>query len=407
VSNIFDALTIANRETDEDLISLLDPQQLAEKAIADPTQGPDGLMWWGNPRRRLAELSVRLTPSFRILRICLLLGFVGMALVLGGGHAFHSSALTKSPYGVTFESTIRPVSDIRITADAVGTVSEMFVKVGDVVEKGQRLLRMSDAEAQLALEQAKIELAAARQNVAQLRGQLAEVNARVAVTQGRQQQVPTRQWHDSPERAQAAYDEALIEYNRVLQLYDAGVIAKQQLDASTMSLRMAKDDLDNAKNIASASESLQQDQSEQAKLQAQVTREELQLQLRQADLKYQQAQRRVDGTVVRATQDGVVAEIPVRLGERLSEGTLLVQLTQLNPLVADVQVAAAMVDILHVGQGAFVQLPSIPPRKVQGTVRVINPLPAANMTHTVEVEFKNPSLQLLAGQPAEVMFLKP
>jgi multidrug resistance efflux pump len=407
VSNIFDALTIANRETDEDLISLLDPQQLAEKAIADPTQGPDGLMWWGNPRRRLAELSVRLTPSFRILRICLLLGFVGMALVLGGGHAFHSSALTKSPYGVTFESTIRPVSDIRITADAVGTVSEMFVKVGDVVEKGQRLLRMSDAEAQLALEQAKIELAAARQNVAQLRGQLAEVNARVAVTQGRQQQVPTRQWRDSPERAQAAYDEALIEYNRVLQLYDAGVIAKQQLDASTMSLRVAKDDLDNAKNIASASESLQHDQSEQAKLQAQVTREELQLQLRQADLKYQQAQRRVDGTVVRATQDGVVAEIPVRLGERLSEGTLLVQLTQLNPLVADVQVAAAMVDILHVGQGAFVQLPSIPPRKVQGTVRVINPLPAANMTHTVEVEFKNPSLQLLAGQPAEVMFLKP
>jgi hypothetical protein len=29
------------------------------------------------------------------------------------------------------------------------------------------------------------------------------------------------------------------------------------------------------------------------------------------------------------------------------------------------------------------------------------------MTHTVEVEFKNPSLQLLAGQPAEVTFLKP
>jgi multidrug resistance efflux pump len=115
----------------------------------------------------------------------------------------------------------------------------------------------------------------------------------------------------------------------------------------------------------------------------------------------------VDGTVVRATQDGVVAEIPVRLGERLSEGTLLVQLTQLNPLVAEVQVAAAMVDILHIGQPAYVQLPSIPPRKVQGIVRVINPLPAANMTHTVEVEFKNPSLQLLAGQPAEVMFLKP
>ena len=407
MSHIFDALTIANRESDEDLISLLGPHLLAEESTASPGKDHEELAWLGNPRRRLAELSARLNPSFRILRICLLVGFVGIALVLGGGHAFHSSALTKSPYGVAFQSTIRPVSDIRITADGVGTVSEMFVKVGDVVEKGQRLLRMSDAEAQLALEQAKIELAAARQNVAQLRGQLADVNARVAVTQGRQQQVPTRQWHDSPERAQAAYDEALLEYNRVSQLYDAGVIAKQQLDASTMSLRMAKDDLENAKNIANASQSLQQDQSEQAKLQAQVTREELQLQLRQADLKYQQAQRRVDGTVVRATQDGVVAEIPVRLGERLSEGALLVQLTQLNPLVAEVPVAASMVDILHVGQPALIRLPSTPPRKVEGTVRIINPLPAANMTHTVEVEFKNPSLLLLAGQPAEVTFLKP
>jgi HlyD family secretion protein len=403
VSHIFDALCIAQRESDEDLIALIDPQlRAAEKALARPrpSENNAGVVWLEKPRRRLAARPARL--------ICLLLVFLSMALIaLGGGHAFHSSAFSKSPYGVTFESTIRPLSDIRISADGLGTVCEIFVKVGDVVEKGQELLRMSDADAQLALEQAKIELAAAQQNLAQSRGQLAEVNARLAVTQGRQQQVPTRQWHDSPERAQAAYDEAQTEYNRTRQLYDAGVIAKQELDARTTALRMAQDDLENAKKLANVSQRIEQDQSEQAELQTQVARQELQLQLRQATLKYQQAKRRVDGTVVRATQDGVVAEIPVRLGERLPEGALLVQLTQLNPLVAQVPVAAAMIDILHVGQPALVHLPSIPPRQVEGTVRIINPLPAPNMTHTVEVEFKNPSLLLLAGQPAEVTFLKP
>ncbi len=401
MSHIFDALSIAQRETDEDLIALLDPQaRAADQALARPSEKSAEIVWLDKPHPRLVARPARL--------IFLLLVFLSIALIaLGGGHAFHANVHSKSPYGVTFEGTIRPVSDIRISADGLGTVCEIFVKVGDVVEKGQQLLRMSDADAQLALEQAKIELAAAQQNLAQSRGQLAEVNARLAVTQGRQQQVPTRQWHDSPERAQAAYDETLTEYNRTRQLYDAGVIAKQELDARTTALRMAQDDLENAKKLAKVSQRLEQDQSEQAELQAQVAREELQLQLRQATLKYQQARRRVDGSVVRATQDGVVAEIPVRLGERLPEGSLLVQLTQLNPLVAQVPVAAAMIDILHVGQPALVHLPSIPPRKVEGTVRIINPLPAANMTHTVEVEFENPSLQLLAGQPAEVTFLKP
>jgi len=76
-------------------------------------------------------------------------------------------------------------------------------------------------------------------------------------------------------------------------------------------------------------------------------------------------------------------------------------------MVAEVPVAARMIDQLKVGQRAQVGLlSSSSPLQIEGTIRLINPLPSPNMTHTVEVEFDNPTLLLLAGQEAEVHFSK-
>ena len=76
-------------------------------------------------------------------------------------------------------------------------------------------------------------------------------------------------------------------------------------------------------------------------------------------------------------------------------------------MIAEVPVAAQMISELRVGQLAQVGLSSFSSREVQGRIRTINPLPSQNMTHVVEVEFDNPTLLLVAGQPAEVRFVKP
>jgi len=76
-------------------------------------------------------------------------------------------------------------------------------------------------------------------------------------------------------------------------------------------------------------------------------------------------------------------------------------------MIAEVPVAAQMISELSLGQSAQVGLFSSPPRKVEGRIRTIDPLPSQNMTHIVEVEFDNPTILLVAGQPAEVKFMKP
>jgi HlyD family secretion protein len=392
VSEIFEALTIAQ---DRAVEKLVERQVESEEPIKEPIE----------------VLPKRVVFSHRKLRNGLILAFfaVGLAL-LATNYAFNAGGvLVKSQpiYGVAFEGTVQPASEFSITADLGGTVAGITVKVGDTVQKGQPLLRMDGREAELALQQADVELQAAQSNLEQFRAQLAEANARVVVSQREEQQIPTRQWRDSPERAAATYDLALNNYNRTKALYDVGVAPKQELDTRATELRIARDDLENAKKLAGASSKLEREQTIQANLQALVTREDLQEQLRQAQLKYQQAKGQAEEKVVRATQAGVVSELLVHLGDHISPGTAVARLAELNHMIAKVPVAARMIAELKVGQSAQVALPSSPPRQVQGKIRVINPLPSPNMTHIVEVEFDNPTLLLLAGQAAEVRFAKP
>ena len=413
MSRIFDALTAAHDP-------VVDEEKCLSLGRAEPTDGssevelqvvvpsdPDVV---GRLEGHIARLPDRFNWTHKKVRNYLVLAFFTTGLVLlGTNHAFqpHAFASNQSVYGVAFEGAVHPASEIRITTESTGTVSDISVQVGDSVQKGQQLLRMDDRDAQLTLKQASVELEAARTKIDKFRAQLAEADARVAIAQRQEQLVPTRQWRDSPERAAAAYDQALLDYNRTKKMFEAGLVAQQELDARGTQLRMARDDLENAKKLAAVSAKLAQDQAEQASLQEKVTREELQQQLSQAEVNYERARQQADATIVRATTAGVVSEISAHLGDRVPGGAVLVRLAKLDQMIAEVSVAAPMISELRVGELAKVRLSSLPPREVEGRIRIINPLPSQNMTHIVEVEFDNPTLLLMAGQPAEVRFMRP
>ena len=415
MSRIFQALTVAHH-TGVDKLKSLSP------AGREPTDGssevlptvvvPSNADLFGRLKNQTVQFPDVVNLSHKKIRNYLILAFFVTALVLlGTNHAFHphgsAFANSQAGYGVTFEGTVRPASEIQITAESTGTVANISVKVGDTVQKGQQLLSMDDREAQLTVKQASVELEAAETKLDKFRVQLADANARVAISQRQEQLVPTRQWRDSPERAAAAYDQALLNYGRTKKLFEAGLTAQQELDARGTELRMARDDLENAKELAAVSAKLSHDQADQANLQAKVTRQELQGQLRQAEVNYERAKQQADATVVRATTAGVVSAIPIRLGDRVPGGAVLARLAKLDRMIAEVPVAAQMISELRVGQLAQVGLSSFSSREVQGRIRTINPLPSQNMTHVVEVEFDNPTLLLVAGQPAEVRFVKP
>jgi len=335
--------------------------------------------------------------------------------------------------GTIFTGTVGPSDEVAVTSAQAGTVRQRLVKIGDHVTSGQLLLSLDDREARLAVSQADLEEWSAAEQLQKMRHNLGvfdgarlaakqaltEPSMQVSVAQRQAEQVPGRQWRDSPERAQAAVDQAVQRWERATRLRQGGLISDQDLDDARISLRIAEDDLTNARRYAEAALTLERAQERQAQVETDLAaheqrrqRNEIEAQLDQAQVRYSRAvserdlaHRRLSDTSLRATDSGVVVALLANVGEQVTPGQPVARIASLESLLVHIQVSAQLVNELRPQQRVLVNLPTVPPRQVEGHVAAINPIPVANMTHVVDVQFPNPTGVLLVGQPAEVRLM--
>jgi multidrug resistance efflux pump len=304
-----------------------------------------------------------------------------------------------------FEGTMRPAAEVKVTALTPGVIRMVNAHVGDSVNVGDVLAKMDSQEAEFAVSRAQLAYDFAQQQVVKLRGELAKAEADVSDTSRAASLIPSRQVRDSVQHAQAVYEQTLADYQRSQELYNDGIIAKQVFENSATALHIAKDDLENARGENSVNEQLQQLQHHKSELLAQVSRQEQDQQLKEARVALQAASVQLANTEIRASSSGVISVVTVKAGDQVSVGAALVVISRIDRITVNVPVTSDIISSLHKFQKAQVRLPTMPPRQVLGIVRSISPVPDANMTHSVEVEFENPMSELLAGQPAEVRFV--
>lgn len=334
--------------------------------------------------------------------------------------------------GAEFPGTIKPSQSNTVSSATGGTVQRILVAVGDRVTAGQPLVEIDDTASRIGLESARLEyqtasseaahwqrsIAALDRSIQDVATHYAESTGMLAIAQRQAEQVPGRQFRDSPERAQAAFDQESSRLQRLRKLHAQFLVSDEQLEEQITAVRIAKNDLDNAKQWQQASAELERAQQEQARQQVARSRTDFQqiradyaARLAQAQGRVEQAKQRLDAadkavgeSVVRAVTAGVVVDVIAEVGSRLASGTPLVKIAKLNDLLVEVPVSPKLVNLLQVGAATTVTIPTMPPQQVEGRIGSINPIPAANMTHVVEVEFANTSGQLLTGQRAQVVF---
>ncbi len=172
-----------------------------------------------------------------------------------------------------------------LTASAGVLITKTLISIGDRVSEGQPLVEIDATQAREAVAAAELTMSAATQRVANLRdsstsldqsiellaSSLGDANRRLVVAQRQAEQVPVRQWKDSPERASASHEQAVVYQRRIEELWQKGMVSKQELDDASIALRIARNDLDTARQSADASKRLATTQDEQARLQAQLT----------------------------------------------------------------------------------------------------------------------------------------
>ncbi|MEO7133398.1 MAG: efflux RND transporter periplasmic adaptor subunit [Vicinamibacterales bacterium] len=408
--------------------------------IADATDiAPAG---WAEPpghralsRRQGSEISAGEYAGLAAMLLAVAVGTV-IALLMGRRfffpEAFAAAQAVEDLGGTIFTGTILPATLVTVPAPASGNVLKVLVRVGDTVALNDGLVVLDTPQARAALEQALYDQRLSTQRLGELRATAAALDRLVSArrleataasaTVGQAQrdfeQVPVRQWRDSPERAGVLLEQATRAVARTRVLVEAGVLARATLDDAEVAARVAEDDLQRAQASASTGLRLQQAQSEASRVQADLARVEsqerrrqLQDQIEQARLELEGAvarvtsnQRQIEAAVVKAARDGVVSDLPVTLGDHVAAGAPVARMTSLNQLLVEVEVAARLVNALKPSQPVTIALPTSPVQRLTAAIQSISPVPSAQMTHLVRINFINPTGMLLNGQPAQVVF---
>jgi HlyD family secretion protein len=235
---------------------------------------------------------------------------------------------------------IKPKTYVNLGATAMGRVTHLYVKEGDLVKHGQTVATIENVqqEANVAGQQATI--AAARTDIAS--NIAAEKTAEANV-----------------EHAKADLEQKHLDWERAQGLYSAGILAKQDFDA-----KKAAYDTD----VASLAQAVAQ--LNQAKAQTDSARGHLQTQV--ASLRFNQDL--LNRTIAVAPFDGIVTNEPIREGETVvegiqnAEGSTLMTLADMSVITAEVKVDETDIVNIRIGQSADVTVDAIPGKVFKGHV---------------------------------------
>ena len=251
-----------------------------------------------------------------------------------------------------------PPADLaNVNANTFGKITDLYVKEGDSVKKGQLLLRTEAVQADASVNAQKATVASAKADVEQF---AATVQAQQAALNTAQANVQT---------AQANLVRAQEEFRRGQDLLRDKLIAQNEFDTRLNNVKVAQANLDADQAAVVQQRALLQ----QAKFNLDSARAKVAMQ--QAQLVSTEDAR--DKTIYTAPLDGIVTSLPVHVGENVvpgvqnTVGSLLYQISDLAVITAEVKVDETDIINVKLGQPAEVTIDAIPNKTFKGKVTEI------------------------------------
>ena len=244
---------------------------------------------------------------------------------------------------VTASGEIKPTTYTNVTAQGFGRITQILVKEGDKIKKGDRLLLQEDVQAN-----ADVQAQAAAINSSEMGVQAAEASFRSAQADLSQQQ--------------ANLEKAKLDWERGQGLFKDGLIPKQDFDQRKSTYNAAFAAVDSSKaRVQSLKAQLDQTRS-------QVTQNKAVL-VRTKDI--------LSKTAYISPINGIVSYLPVRLGEYVvpgiqnSNGSFLMTLSDMSVVTAEVKVDETDIVNVKSGQDADVTIDAVPGKVFKGKVTEI------------------------------------
>ncbi len=267
---------------------------------------------------------------------------------------------------VTANGEVRPIQLINLTAEVSGRVTDVFVKEGDLVKKGQKIVRLDPTQQESSV---AIQEAALRANQADVQNQNASINvAENAINTAR---AALNSAQADLDRAKVDQANADIELKRNTELLEANIIARSVYDTAK-----ARYDSSSA-SVNAAKARVEQNQAQIKDAQLRVDQNRASLRSSQARVAQQQANLRsstdfLNKTVQFATIEGVIANKPIDVGTFATanfQSTPIVIIADMSIINVEVRVDETDIASVQVGQRALVKVDALGEKELEGEVK--------------------------------------
>ncbi|MDE3165332.1 MAG: efflux RND transporter periplasmic adaptor subunit [Acidobacteriota bacterium] len=255
---------------------------------------------------------------------------------------------------VTASGEVKPKNYINIGANAQGELREILVKEGDRVRKGQMLARIENTqpEADVKAQQAAVYSAEADSSASEAGVKSADENIRT--------------FQAALDKDKADLERMKADYDRSVSLYNEHLLAKQDFEMKKFTYEAQQATIR---------------QSEMRLVQSRVQREQAAAQLASAQRRIAQAKANLirfndllDKRNVTAPLDGVVTNLPVRVGETVVPGvqnsaaSTIMTIADMSLITAEIKVDETDIVNVNLNQKADVTIDAIPNKTFTGHV---------------------------------------
>lgn len=269
----------------------------------------------------------------------------------------------------------------KITCAQSWKLTEIAVKEGDKIKKGDILYTIDEEDYKLAVASAESAIETARLSLSSTQ---ANMNQQISQAQG------------SLNQAQLSMEDAERTFNSTSALFEAGLASEQSMNQARTSFDLAKEQYNSA---SSTYRSLQNT--------ANISIASAQAQVNQAQNSYDSLVKQIGDREVKAEIDGIVSKIYVDPDVKLNAGTVIMDILDTDSVKAVVKVDEYDYSTMQVGNEVSVYIDALgyeTPGKVSSID--LQATAAAGMSYfNAEIEFEHDS-SVLGGMTVEVKSLK-
>jgi HlyD family secretion protein len=305
---------------------------------------------------------------------------------------------------VSASGQIRAKDFVNLQAETVGVVTDLRVREGDKVKKGDILLKIDPIQTATQTDATRAQYEASRQDLRSQEFQISTYDHNLANAKSQLEAARSQ-----ADQAESAYLRAQASFKRSQQMNEDGLISRDDYEQAQLSLKAAKSSAEVAKKQAEQMDTqIKISQNSIDQMKSSYAAAKVRLGSQEANLA--QAEDQLKKTTIPSPLNGVITSLVVHQGERAVPGTLnspqatLMTISDLSVIQTELKVDETDIVSLNIGNAAKIKVDALPDVVLEGEVTEIGNSPISSGTTTQEakdfkviVTIKNPPDKIRPG----------